>query len=54
MEESHPGLQEALRPDWRGGAYGEVLDDGVIQVGDVVAFEVDEKGEKGEKGEAAE
>ena len=24
----------ALRPDWRGGAFGEVLDDGEITVGD--------------------
>lgn len=34
MEETFAGLQEALRPDWRGGAFGEVLDDGEIAVGD--------------------
>jgi MOSC domain-containing protein YiiM len=34
MNEAHPRLQEALRPDWRAGAYGEVLDDGEIAVGD--------------------
>ncbi len=34
MEETFGGLQEALRPDWRGGAFGEVLDDGEITVGD--------------------
>lgn len=34
MEEAHAGLQSALRPDWRGGVFGEVLDDGRITVGD--------------------
>lgn len=40
MEESHPGLQAALDPDWRGGVYGEVLDDGEISVGDTVRWEL--------------
>jgi len=39
MEELKPGLQLALRPEWRGGAFGEVLDDGRIFVGDPVAWE---------------
>lgn len=34
MEEAQPGLQAALDPDWRGGAYGEVLVDAPISVGD--------------------
>ncbi len=34
MDEEFPGLQEALRPDWRAGVFAEVLDDGVIAVGD--------------------
>jgi MOSC domain-containing protein YiiM len=38
MEEAHPGLQSALRPDWRGGAFAEVLDDGEIAVGDQVVW----------------
>ncbi len=38
MDEACPGLQAALDPDWRGGAYGEVLDDGVITIGDPVAW----------------
>ena len=39
MEESWPGLQKALDPDWRAGAYGQVLDDGEIAVGDEVRWE---------------
>ncbi len=31
-----PGLQRALDPDWRGGVFGEVLDDTEIAVGDAV------------------
>lgn len=38
MEESCPGLREVMFPDWRGGAYGEVLDDGPISVGDPVTW----------------
>lgn len=39
MDDGHPGLQEALRPEWRGGVYGEVLEGGPIEVGDPVAWE---------------
>lgn len=38
MDEAHPGLQAALRQAWRGGAYGEALDDGEIAVGDPVCW----------------
>lgn len=38
MDEAHPGLRAALERDWRGGAYGEVLDDGEIGVGDEVRW----------------
>lgn len=41
MEESFPGLQGALGDDWRGGVYGEVLEDGEISVGDLVSWERD-------------
>ena len=36
MEETWEGLQEAMRQSWAGGAFGEVLDDGEIFVGDLV------------------
>ena len=38
MEEAVPGLQQALRPEWRGGAFGEVLVGGEIRVGDAIRF----------------
>jgi MOSC domain-containing protein YiiM len=34
MDEAQEGLREALRPHWRAGAYGEVIESGVIAVGD--------------------
>lgn len=36
MDEARAGLRLALDPHWGGGAYGEVLDDGEIAVGDPV------------------
>lgn len=39
MDEAYPGLRKALRPDWRGGACAEVLEDGEVRVGDEVAWE---------------
>ena len=39
MEEVTPGLQAALRPDWRGGVFAQVFAGGVIHVGDPVVWE---------------
>jgi MOSC domain-containing protein YiiM len=39
MDEAVPGLQSLMRPEWRGGVFAEVLDDGEIAIGDVVAWE---------------
>jgi len=36
MDRFHPGLQEALRDHWGGGAYAEALDSGTISIGDSV------------------
>ncbi len=36
MEAVAPGLQQAMSVPWGGGAFGEVLDDGEIAVGDSV------------------
>jgi MOSC domain-containing protein YiiM len=38
MDEALPGLRQRMVPDWRGGAFGEVLDDGTITVGDPVVW----------------
>ena len=39
MEDAAPGLKVALAPDWRGGAYGMVLEGGPLALGDTVAWE---------------
>lgn len=39
MDEALMGLQEAMRDNWGGGAFGEVLVDARIAVGDTVSWE---------------
>jgi MOSC domain-containing protein YiiM len=39
MDEALPGLQQLMRSDWGGGAFGRVIEGGEIRVGDVVVLE---------------
>jgi MOSC domain-containing protein YiiM len=39
MDEILPGLKQALRPDWRGGACAQILEGGEIRIGDEVDWE---------------
>ena len=39
MDEQHAGLREALKPDGRGGVFGQVLNDGTITIGDSVVID---------------
>ena len=39
MDEALPGLRQAMRVDWGGGVFAEVLDSGEIAVGDEVEWD---------------
>jgi MOSC domain-containing protein YiiM len=39
MDEALTGLQAALKPDWSGGVFAQVLDGGDIYVGDIIEWE---------------
>ena len=39
MDEALPGLRAAMSTDWGGGVFAQVMDDGLITVGAVVAWE---------------
>jgi MOSC domain-containing protein YiiM len=39
MDRQHPGLREALVPNWRGGASCRVIGDGVVALGDEATLE---------------
>jgi MOSC domain-containing protein YiiM len=38
MDDAHEGLRDALRPRWRAGAYGEIVEGGVIRIGDTAEW----------------
>ena len=39
MEDALPGLRRTMYDNWGGGAFGEVLEGGLITIGDEVAWE---------------
>lgn len=39
MEEAVAGLRAAMYPEWRGGAFAQIVEGGEVTVGDVVAWE---------------
>lgn len=41
MDALHPGLRDALRPAWRGGRLARVVEEGVVEIGNVVVAEAD-------------
>lgn len=44
MDEAHPGLQEALQPEWRAGVTATVLSGGPVRPGDPVSWEARAQG----------
>lgn len=39
MDEVAEGLRDLMRPNWGGGVFAQILDDGLLTVGDGVCFE---------------
>lgn len=42
LDQALPGLKNAMVDNWAGGAFGEVLDNGRISIGDSVSWEITE------------
>lgn len=47
MDEVAEGLRDLMRPEWGGGAFAQVMNDGIITVGDTVTFDDDGPGSAG-------
>lgn len=45
MDEAYPGLRRVMAEPWNGGAYGVILDDGALRVGDPAVLEEHAAGE---------
>jgi hypothetical protein len=39
MDEASAGLRQALQPEWRGGVFAQVIEGGIVRVGDLVEWE---------------
>ena len=39
MDDQHQGLRETMKPNFRGGVYGQVLNEGTIHIGDTVLID---------------
>ena len=46
MEEAVTGLRALMYPEWRGGAFAQILAGGTVRVGDVVAWENTSEGDE--------
>ena len=46
MEEAVTGLRALMYPEWRGGAFAQIMDGGTVSVGDVVAWENTSEGDE--------
>lgn len=44
MDQALPGLRDVMGRDWGGGSFGEVLDDGVVELGVEVRWDEPEPG----------
>jgi MOSC domain-containing protein YiiM len=38
MDEARQGLRDALRPNWRGGVFGEIIEGGTVRVRDAASL----------------
>lgn len=51
MDEQHEGLRAALKSEFRGGVFGQVLNEGVIRIGDEIRLTISGNGGAARAGE---